>query len=465
MIHRFHFDQDELEIVCREPRSTPFEFNPVNSYYGHGEIMRHYAGLPHGIPLSFSVEHYVPQDIAKIHDYDFTPGLPGFLAVNQPRAEIYRQNGKPRPVVAGAAIHYARKLLEASIVWEAPAEHERHGTLAFPHKSTRLRDRSFDFDKFAEELIALPEEFQPVYVCIGWKDYQKGRDRPYRERGIPVVAAGHINDSLFLFRFIDLCSRFRYACGNAPGSCYPLSVTCGCHFFMISGGPVLERERGFPENEIEIPGKDYENGRRLLKAAPFPPTADSMQLQKEFVDELTGKQFVLQPEEIREIEVWSRQWLLENQSLEVDFVDGFQISKRNTWLATGISDDGWTGKISGITPGPASVGRNLFMRFEFPSWLHEGELHFEAEMPGKERIKTKMEPGYYELSTTVTSECVGKEIRFRASRDAPLSPEDNRRVAFRFLNWELSDNTPEVDWEFCRIEIPNEETDPETKQS
>lgn len=454
MIHRFQFSQEDLEVICEQPRWHPFEYSPVNRYYGHGDIIRRYAGLPLGVPLCFSVEHYVPLDPEKVHEFDFTPGLPAFFAVNQERANVYRRLGKPRPIPAGATIHYAKEVLEGSGQWTAPQESERRGTLAFPHKSTRKRDRSFDFEAFADMLLRLPSEFQPVYVCLFWKDYEKGRDEPYRKRGIPVVSAGHINDGQFLFRLIDLCSRFRYACGNAPGSCYPLSVTCGCHFFMAMGGPVLEKEAGYPDQEVEVPGSDTQNGRRLREAAPFPPTESSRRSQVQLVEELTGKRFLLSPEKIQELNRQSREWLLDHQPAVVAFESGNQLAALNAWLGIGIDSDGWARSSGEITPGPHAAGRLLRIRIELPPWLREENTFLELEMQGAKAIKASLEPGYFEIGIPIPSCPSGKALRFRATQDSRLSPDDDRRVAFRFLEWEVVEGNDEGSWQFQRIEVP-----------
>jgi hypothetical protein len=87
----------------------------------------------------------------------------------------------------------------------------------------------------AEKLLRLPAEYQPVTVCVYWRDFNLGHHRPFEERGMRVVSAGHMFDPDFLFRFYHLCSLHRYASSNALGSHLFYSVKAGCSFFYLEG--------------------------------------------------------------------------------------------------------------------------------------------------------------------------------------------------------------------------------------
>lgn len=426
------FDQNDLEKVCRQPEITLPELSGTNRAYGMGRLYRDYAGLPDGEPLAFSADHGVPIDPEFKDPVDFNHGLPTFLAAYPERVESFVARGKPRVVHGAFPIHYARALLDRNPTWNPPAE--RKGTIAFPRKSAANIDRTFDFERFAQWLADLPDEFQPVIVCIFWMDFLKERHLPYTKRGLQVVSCGNFFDTQFLYRFIDLCSRTKYACGNEAASSYPLSVVCGCRFFYTDVGPVQRvhttRGRLSPEDSAGT----SENARRLITLAPYPPDRATQEEQSAFSAYLTGGDHVLSPEAVREIQGWSRNWLLEHQAPEISIVQEAPLAALNTWIPKAISRDGWAGANCRVVAAPAAQPTTLQVCLKLSPRISREPQTLDVTFGGAQRFGFECRPGFYVLELPLSAG--GEhEVEFRFPAEADISGEGNRRVAFRFLGW------------------------------
>jgi len=413
------------------------ELSAATSYYGIGDIFREYAGLPEAEPLAFGADHYVPWTEEAPHHSDLTAGLPTFLATTERRAKSYAEQGISNAIGVGSPIHYLRSNL-GKRGWHPPeTESERRGTIAFPHKSTLGIERNFDYAAFADELVNLPDEYHPVVACVYWQDYLAGRHRAYLEAGLQVITCGHVFDPLFLHRFIDASSRFRYACGNAIGSSYPLAVCCGCKFFLLESGAISEnrvddstgRIMGHPDES------DCETITTLRQLAPFPPCAESFAKQEAFVEGLTGKKFQKTPGKIYEIHDQSRKSALKLQRKFQQFVEPVPLAELNRWLPRGIYTDGWARNSSQLT---VRDGRSLILCLLFPDEIFSGARSLRMTVGGRDSIEYSLTPGYYKLWLPLSS---GEStmIRFDTATEKELSPEDSRGVALRFLAWRCSE--------------------------
>ena len=86
----------------------------------------------------------------------------------------------------------------------------------------------------ADELANLPEQYQPVTVCIHHNDFRQGNHIPFQNKGLRIVSCGYKTDPLFLFRFYHLCSLHKYSSGNGLGSHVPYSIKAGCQYFHLN---------------------------------------------------------------------------------------------------------------------------------------------------------------------------------------------------------------------------------------
>jgi hypothetical protein len=133
-----------------------------------------------------------------------------------------------------------------------------------------------DFDALARKLVDLDEEYQPVTICLYWKDYLMGRAEPFMDHGLPVVSAGHFYDQSFLKRFYEICACHEYAAGNSIGSHIFLSVASGCSYFHVDG---IDYELTGNKKQLKGFKKDNDIVRRINDTfRNYPPTDRSRQI-------------------------------------------------------------------------------------------------------------------------------------------------------------------------------------------
>lgn len=439
----FPFQQENLAELCCEREPDTGELTIMNHCYGIGEILRRYAGLPEDEPLAFGYEHVIPFTPGNVKSCDLNDGLPAFLTSIPEQVEPLRRAGFARPVAGGFGIHYARRVLESELGWSPPPV--RSGTLAFPAKSTIEVDRSFDFEEYARHLASLPSQFQPVAVSIYWKDYLKGNHRHYEDRGIPVYTCGNMFDPLFLFRFIDLCSRFRYSCSNSIASSYPLSVVCGCHFFWNQTGEIRRSDPGSGPGAVpDLLEAHSTFGSQLAAVAPFPPDPALLARQHFLAGQATGRDELKQPDEIRELQQWSRRALLSQQESRLSFASRVEHAVLNRWLRRHLYNDGWAKSGASVTPAahPGLPTFEVYLKIS-PKVSPQG-LSLEVSVGSEVQCAFHAPPGIVRIRLPMTR-CREKPVVFRSSHGAARTMD--REVDFRFIALRLTaDELPAPDW-------------------
>jgi hypothetical protein len=280
----------DLDRLCR-PRDlqTPEVF-PPNAFYGTDLVIKLRAGLPPDRPLKAVVPHGIVFDNAYVWEKERRALLPAVLAYSDQRAQAYaRATGK---LVIRSAVPFAYLPALA-----ADAESiERSGTLFFPSHSSHRATAHADFAGMADALTRLEAKYQPVTVCIYWRDHQLGHHRPFAERGLPVVSAGHMFDSMFLFRLFHLCRRHRYAAGNQVGSSLLYAALAGCRFFLLQGFGATYS--GAQEHLAQDVSPDGPLQDELASAFAAPGDAVTA-LQQSLLNRICGLDHLLEPGQLR----------------------------------------------------------------------------------------------------------------------------------------------------------------------
>jgi hypothetical protein len=317
----------------------------MNEFHGNASILKRYADLPLEAPLPFALEHAIPYDLAIPYEYDRDCGLPFFLAVHDRSTAIYRSAGFQQVEPIGFSYLYALKLFQR-LHADQPVP-ERRGTLVFPDKSTLLMDTDFDRESFARHLAALPELYQPVVVCLYWKDVLRNNHLPFRQAGLPVVSAGHTRDPNFLLRLHDLCRRFRFSCANDLAGSFALSVLSGCHFFHLPTGPLTIRKYGQTHRLDQDPTLLQPEKEACLKVASFPPT--DRQPQQQLAEYHTGRKYQKSPRQLRALYHQARRQLGSNLIPRTIVPEKTEERARFfSLLPTGFDWDGWARSKSGL---------------------------------------------------------------------------------------------------------------------
>lgn len=300
--YKFCYDQDRIDELAADRKLETNEIHPANDFYGQASVIKRYCRLPESYQLKSVVEHGVMYTDEMWH-YDKEACLASNLAFSHDRAEIQRKDSGKPSIAIGSGFHYAKGIVDRE---QKPVD--RMGTIAFPCHSSHTIQYVFDYEDYADKLVSLPSWMQPVYVCMYWKDILSGKHKPYVDRGLPIVTAGHMFDRDFLIRSYDICRRFQYAVGNDIGSYLYNAVSSGCVFFYLHSSLIEIR---VPETEVKNVAHGREDYTQLqeycarLFAAPYESLSPE---QEAFINRFVGMDCVKSPEELRAVLKQTEKW-------------------------------------------------------------------------------------------------------------------------------------------------------------
>jgi hypothetical protein len=280
----------DLATVCRARGLPGIEVFAPNEFYGGDRALKLYAQLPPDRPLKLVVPHGIVFNESYVWQAEAQSSLPAVFAYSDARARAYARFTHKVVFRSAVPFAYAARLIGAS-----PAQ--RQGTLVFPGHSTHHLTVEADFEGMAEALLRLDARFQPVTVCIYWRDHELGRHLPFVERGFAVVSAGHIYDPAFLFRLAHLLSVHRYAASNEVGSSLCYSVIAGCNFFML---PDIAATRTGSAHALRRDLSQADASHAGIGAAFAEPGAEPRPRQQGIVAELAGLGHVLDRQQMRD---------------------------------------------------------------------------------------------------------------------------------------------------------------------
>ncbi len=283
--------QKDLGQLCADrPLQTNEMFSP-NSYYGNDYVLKKYANLSQTYRLKAIMPHGFTPSEDFIWAAEAKSPLPVVLCWQPHREHVYISQTDKFVLRSAAPFLYIVEMLK-----EQP-QPERKGTIFFPVHSTHYVTAQMDFEATAERLTQLGDEYKPITVCIYWRDFNLGHHLPFEKRGLPIVSAGHMYDTAFLFRFYHLCSMHRYAASNELGSQLFYSVKSGCSYFyfdklktiLVADDHILRRDTATVSSGIEVALKSLFNTPR-----PFITTE-----QMSRVDYYLGTDYLRSPKELR----------------------------------------------------------------------------------------------------------------------------------------------------------------------
>ncbi|MGF1500162.1 MAG: sulfotransferase domain-containing protein [Elainellaceae cyanobacterium] len=287
-------DQENLPDLCRDrPQVTTESFQP-NDYYGMASVLKSYAGLPNDYSLKAVVPHGLSLSKDFVWETEVNAPLPAIFYhtahVKSAYSRAVWQLNSPKLLLPCASpFLYVVELLKDQ------SKTDRNGTIFFPTHSTHHVTVEMSYEALAESIEKLGEIYKPVTICLYWRDLNLGRDKPFRDRGMKVVSAGHIYDPLFLFRLYHLCSLHQFAAGNGLGSHIFYSVKAGCSYFDFD---IVERAYTVANNvPISSVSDDiYSNMKRLFSQPVETITFEQMKV----VDDYTGAQYLKSSKLIQE---------------------------------------------------------------------------------------------------------------------------------------------------------------------
>jgi len=290
--------QANLESLCEDRPPSGIEIFRGNAFYGIDQIFKAYAGLPEDYALKAVIPHGVSISEQFVWLEEIFNPLPGIF--------YYPDHAKGKYQI-NLAKHKLRKKLYPSAspfvylteLYKSSPQPERKGTIFFPSHSTDLITAQFSIDALIEKLQKLDEIYQPITICLYWRDYQLGRHLPFQAKGFPVVSAGHINDPLFLSRLYHLLSLHRYAAGNEIGSHLFYAVKSGCSYFLLESGDI--KRTAEDSQDIALTVSDFNLAKiqevedAFRQALPI-----TTPQQQELVDYYLGSRYFQSPESLRQ---------------------------------------------------------------------------------------------------------------------------------------------------------------------
>lgn len=124
------------------------------------------------------------------------------------------------------------------------------GTILFPVHSTDLIKVKLNWIKYIEKVKSLPDEYQPISVCLYFKEILNGVDEIFLKEGISVYCAGHYYDPEFFMKFYNILKKFKYSSSNSFGSYALYSIEMGIPFFLFSDNDTIKFDNVGGDNQV-----------------------------------------------------------------------------------------------------------------------------------------------------------------------------------------------------------------------
>ncbi len=311
---KFLYNQDDLQLICKDIELETTEIHTSNDFYGQAQILKEYTN--YNKPFKFVFEHSIMFHNI-IWEGDLYSEMPVAFVLSNYRKDVYKASRGFKFIFnVGVGFLYAKKVYDRRHTQINNIK--RTGTIVFPSHSSHHIEAVFDIKSLAKKIKNLAPEFQPVTVCIYWKDYLLGKHRKYEELGIPVISAGHIYDKNFLISFYDMCKNFKYATSNDFGSHVFYSIFSGCSFFLLEQPEISydnpNKDLLAVENEEYIKNKDI-----FYKYFPCNKVV-SNKIQMDFVSKYATTK-ILSPNKLKIILLFTEViWFLRKKKILINFI-------------------------------------------------------------------------------------------------------------------------------------------------
>lgn len=227
------YNEDQLLNLCDEKRTLK-GFSDwaywTSEVYSYGVHMRHYGYYPSFLPLCVYSDHGADGD-SNVYMHELETDASHFLFHYKNKIQNFKTKSQKKvDCIMSLFAWYRRK---HNIIQEKNAK----GTIAFPAHSIPDIDDVSNIENYIELLKQLPEEFQPVCVCLHMHDINKGQHKIFQKHGIPTYTVGHAFDQRFAQRFYSILKHFKYSTSNSIGSNVFYSVEIGIPFFLYGQEP------------------------------------------------------------------------------------------------------------------------------------------------------------------------------------------------------------------------------------
>jgi len=298
--------QENLEALAAEYPPKEDEIFPGNLFYGIDHIIKAYAGFPEDYALKVIIPHGVALTDNKVWFKELFNPLPSIFYYPDSAKDRYLKNLKNNHIQKNLT-PIASPFVYLQKLYQDIPQPTRKGTLFFLSHSSHYITAETDFEAVAQMLLALPEAYHPVTICIYWRDYQLGRHQLFAQLGFKIVCAGHMFDPLFLPRLYHLCSLHQYACSNEVGSHLFYTVRSGCSYFQLDIAPST-----YTSDDPNRLVWDLSDGQtsiiQTLRDLFKEPHPEASLEQRELVDYYLSVQHVRSPAALKEQLLENERW-------------------------------------------------------------------------------------------------------------------------------------------------------------
>lgn len=274
------YSEEKLLELCDDAKANRGKADWLywpSEVYSFGRHYRKYAFYPSSLPLHIYSEHGVGDP--KIAPHELENNAEAIFVFCEEKCSEYKKiSKKPCYVTVPPMILYRRR---KNITQNKDAK----GTIAFPSHSTPEIDSNFDIKKYIDDLKSLPQDMQPVCVCLHMHDINKGQHKIFLENNIPVYTAGNAFDVRYGQRFYDILKNFKYSCSNLIGSYVYYSTEMGIPFslFGVECDYYNNSDPNIPLGEYEYKDSDlHKAGVRVFKGINKEINKEQIEFTKKF---------------------------------------------------------------------------------------------------------------------------------------------------------------------------------------
>ncbi|MHB1016852.1 MAG: hypothetical protein ACYC2X_03035 [Coriobacteriia bacterium] len=292
---RFPEEQLDLAALCADRQLSSSELFKPNDWYGMATVLKHYAGLPIDQQLKVLLPHGIYFNDHFVVGFERAAALPVVLGFEPQRLPLYAAGGVLAASLA-APFCFANCLVNHA--------EPRRGCLFVPMHSTHWLTMNTDWTAAADIAAGLHTEQEPVSVVIYWRDYLLGHHKPFTERGLRVVSAGHMFDPNFLLRQAWLLQSHARVVTNGLGSHVYYATHAGCpvhiipqeyaigvHESVASETPTLSPERAKAWRAVS---EEFERTEGAITDA-----------QRALAAHYLSSDHMLEPDELAELLLWA----------------------------------------------------------------------------------------------------------------------------------------------------------------
>ncbi len=213
-------ESEELERLATDADWHPPFTNLGAEMYGAGYVWRRYGFYPKWLPLWIEATHSLNQYLMPSTRELECFYRNAFVYVKRFK-DIYDKRSR------SVCFHIPSPFVLYKRLTGVTQTKDCQGTVVFYAHSLNSGAALVDLEEYIAELKALPEEMQPVTVCLHYLDVNYKLHEKLIENGITCVTAGNGFHNMFIPRFYEIIKRHKYAIANSWSSALLYCVDLG----------------------------------------------------------------------------------------------------------------------------------------------------------------------------------------------------------------------------------------------